>query len=111
MLPTDGSSGKYTDTALERLRSLPYKAVRKVTGGFHGARPARVKLWDMRVFILYIFMPPALNPKSYGRARVLEAPSRPMGHEGVGERQDPRGMETLGPGRSWKGHSLAWAPA
>ena len=22
-------------------------------------------------------MPPALNPKSYGRARVLEAPSRP----------------------------------
>ena len=28
--------------------------------------------------IIYLFLPPALNPKSYGRARVLEAPSRPM---------------------------------
>ena len=27
---------------------------------------------------IYLFLPPALNPKSYGRARVLEAPSRPM---------------------------------
>ena len=29
---------------------------------------------------IYLFLPPSLNPKSYGRARVLEAPgpSRPM---------------------------------
>ena len=27
---------------------------------------------------IYLFSPPVLNPKSYDRAQVLEAPSRPM---------------------------------
>ena len=27
---------------------------------------------------IYLFLPPALNTKSYGRTRVLKAPSRPM---------------------------------
>ena len=50
----------YTDTALERLRKLQYKAVRKVTGAYHGVaqvtieniakvEPVAVKLWDMKV--------------------------------------------------------------
>lgn len=50
----------YTNNALERLSKLQYKAVRKVTGGYHGARqetlekiakvvPVNAKIWDMRV--------------------------------------------------------------
>ena len=44
----------------ERLQKLQYKALRKVTGAYHGARqemletitkiePVAVKLWDMKV--------------------------------------------------------------
>ena len=36
-------------------------------------------LWGTQDYLfIYLFLPPALNPKSYGRARVLEAPSRLM---------------------------------
>ena len=39
--------------------------------------PRRKIVWLPYLFT-YLFLPPALNPKSYGRARVLEAPSRPI---------------------------------
>ena len=32
----------------------------------------------MGYIYIYLLLQPALNPKSYGRARVLEIPSRPM---------------------------------
>ena len=35
-------------------------------------------IMNMIYLFIYLFLPPALNPESYGRARVLEAPSRPM---------------------------------
>ena len=87
----------HTDAAEERLRKLQYKALRKVTGAYHGARqetleaiakiePVAVKLWDMKV---------------RASARILE--------KGI---QDNLIEETeiyRGNGRSWKDHSLAWA--
>ena len=35
-------------------------------------------LLQFNYLFIYLLMPPALNPQSYGRARVLEAPSSPM---------------------------------
>ena len=59
VIATYGWGLGHTDTAMERLQKLQYKAVRKVTGGYHGARqtilenitkvePVEMKLWDMR---------------------------------------------------------------
>ena len=37
-----------------------------------------IRWWWNNYLFIYLFMPPALNPKSHGKARVLEAPSGPM---------------------------------
>ena len=87
----------HTAAAEEKLRKPQYKALRKVTGAYHGARqdtlesiakiePVDVKLWDMKV---------------RASARILE--------KGV---QDDLIEETKihrGNGRSWEDHSMAWA--
>ena len=85
----------HTAPAMERLRKLQYKAVRKVTGGYHGARqttlenilkvePVEVKIWDMRV---------------WASARVLE--------KGVQDNLIEEVEEHRGGSRSWKDHSMA----
>ena len=54
------TSAQTNKQATERLRKLQYKAVRKISGGYHGARqelleeiakvePVQTKLWDMKV--------------------------------------------------------------
>ena len=55
----------------ERLGSGSDNKIRNI--GMNDCRIMRI----IYLFI-YLFLPPGLNPKSYGRARVLEAPSRPM---------------------------------
>ena len=71
-----------------------YKAMRKVTGGYHGAtleniariEPVPVQLWDMRM---------------RASARILE--------KGVQDNLIEEVEKHRGTGRSWKDHSLAWA--
>ena len=87
----------YTDASMERLRKLQYKAIRKVTGAYHGARqttleniakvePVSVKVWDMRV---------------RASARILE--------KGLQDNLIEEVERHRGRGRSWKDHSMAWA--
>ena len=85
--------------ALERLRKLQYKAVRRITGGYHSSRqelieniskvePVQTKLWDMKVRAV---------------ARILE--------KGVQDALMEKAEETrerIG-GRSYKDHGLTWA--
>ena len=86
----------YTDTALERLRKLQYKAVRKVIGAYHGTRretlgkiakvePVTVKIWRMRVRV---------------SERILE--------KGVHDNIIEKAERHRGSGRSWEDHSIAW---
>ena len=90
----------HTETAVERLRKLQYKAVRKITGAYHGARqeileniakvePVQTKVWDMQV---------------RAAARILE--------KGTQEDLITRTTETRNEegGRDWKDHSAAWIP-
>ena len=92
-IATYGWELECTGTAMEKLWKLQYKAVRKVTGGYHGARqftleniarvePVPIKLWDMRV----------------GQAE-----------KGVQDSLIEEVEKYRGAGRSWKDHSLAWA--
>ena len=82
--------------AMERLRKLQYKAVRKVTGGYHGSRQdligqiskvelVQVKLWDMKVRVA---------------ARILE-----KGLQDDLINQTEKTRETT-EGRSWQDHRL-----
>ena len=59
-IATYGWELRHIDPAMERLRKLQYKAVRKITGAYHGARqeilegitklePVPIKIWDMQV--------------------------------------------------------------
>ena len=90
----------HTDNARERLRKLQYKAMRKSTGGYHGARqstleeiskvePVEIKIWDMKV---------------RASARILE---KGVQDHLIEEVEKHRGTS----GRGWKNHSLAWAQA
>ena len=85
---------------MEKLRKLQYKAVRKITGAYHGARQetleniarvelVQVKIWDMQV---------------RAAARILE--------KGTQEDLITRTSETRNEegGRDWKDHSAAWIP-
>ena len=85
--------------ATERLRKLQYKAVRKITGGYHGSRqdllqeiakvePIQTKIWDMKV---------------RAAARILE---KGIQDDLIKQAEDNR--EKIG-GRCWKDHSLTWA--
>ena len=80
-------------TAVERLRKLQYRAVRKITGGYHGARQelleacsVQVKLWDMKV---------------RAAARVFERVIQSSLIQKVEEARRATG------GRSWIDHSTA----
>ena len=93
------ADAKETSQAMERLRKLQYKAVRKVTGGYHGPRqelleqiskvePVQVKLWDMKV---------------RSAARILE--------KGIQDNlinRTEKTREAIGK-RSWQDHNLTWA--
>ena len=83
---------------MERLRKLQYKAVRKVTGAYHGARqetleniakiePASVKVWDMQV---------------RAAARILEIGTQDDLITRTAETREAEG------GRDWGDHSAAW---
>ena len=85
---------------MERLRKLQYKAVRKVTGAYHGARqdtleniakvePVQTKVWDMQV---------------RAAARILEKGTQ---DDLITKVTDTRNTEG---GRDWMDHSAAWVP-
>ena len=89
-----------TETAMERLRKLQYKAARKITGAYHGARqetletiakvePVQTKIWDMQV---------------RAAARILEKGVQANLMTRVTETRDAEG------GRNWTDHSAAWIP-
>ena len=88
-----------TTQETERLRKLQYKALRKITGGYHGSsqdlleqiakvEPVQVKLWDMRV---------------RAAARILEKGVQDGLITRVQNTQETKG------GRNWKDHALTWA--
>ena len=88
----------HPEKAVDRLRKLQSKAVRKVTGGYHGSRqelveeiskvePVQVKLWDMKV---------------RAAARILE---KGVQNDLISQAEDTR--ERIG-GRSWQDYGLAW---
>ena len=86
--------------AMERLRKLQYKAARKITGAYHGARqetleaiakvePVQTNIWDMQVRVA---------------ARILEKGVQDNLMNRTTETRDTRG------GRDWTDHSAAWIP-
>ena len=90
----------HTEPAMERLRKLQYKAVRKITGAYHGARqetleniakvePVPVKIWDMQV---------------RASARILE---KGLDDDLMAKTTETRRSEG---GRDWMDHSAAWIP-
>ena len=90
----------HTEPAMERLRKLQYKAVRKITGAYYRARqetletiakvePTQTKVWDMQV---------------RAAARILEKGVQGGLLTKVKETRDAEG------GRDWTDHSAAWIP-
>ena len=88
-----------TKLATERLRKLQYKAVKKITGGYHGSRqdlleqiakvePVQTKIWDMKV---------------RAAARILE---KGIQDDLIRQAEDNQRKRR---GRDWKDHGLTWA--
>ena len=87
---------------MERLRKIQYKAVRKVTGGYHGARQTTLESIAR--------VEPVLIPKSYDGA-VMGYQGEGILEKGVQDNLIEEVEKHRGASRSLKDHSLAWAQA